>query len=50
MSTIWIDSSERNYPPLRTVKLRVETRVSIPKINFLAAELNLKLIENKEKQ
>ena len=30
--------------------MRVETRVSIPKINFLVAELNLKLIENKTKQ
>ena len=48
--SIWIGSSERNYPPLRTVKLQVETRVSIPKINFLVAELNLKLIENKTKQ
>ena len=36
----------KKYPPLHTVKLQVETRVSIPKINFLVAESNLKLIEN----
>ena len=48
--SIGIGSSKRNYPPLRTVKLRVETCVSIPKINFLVAELNLKLIKDKTKQ